>query len=161
MEASEQKPGLVNEMQGRPIAQSPPPIAAPNPTPTSPTSAQATSDENLREMRARLNGLLLDLQAAQGSFGGHRASAVGHFQEAINDLGQALKFRADQDAAGQSQDDWALRAIANISTRIVTSLQADESDYGGHRVDAIAALQAAVSDLNAAVPATPATSVSK
>jgi hypothetical protein len=156
MEASEQRPNLANEIQGRPIAQPTPPIAAPNPTPPAPTSAvsaQATSDENLREMRARLSGLLLDLQAAQGSFGGHRASAVGHFQQAINDLGQALKFRADQDAAGQNQDDWALRAIANISTRIVASLQADESDYGGHRVDAIASLQAAVSDLNAAVPA--------
>jgi hypothetical protein len=153
MEASEQKPGLANEMQARPIAQPPPTIASPNPTLPSAPSAQATSDENLRDMRARLSGLLLDLQAAQGNFDGHRASAVGHFQEAINDLGQALKFRADQDA-GQNQDDWALRAIANISTRIVASLQADESDYDGHRVDAIASLQAAISDLNAAVPST-------
>ena len=85
MEESEQKPTFASEVQGRPVAQPAPPIAAPPAPPVatppnSPASAQATSDENIREMRARLNGLLLDLQAAQGSFGGHRASALVTFK---------------------------------------------------------------------------------
>jgi hypothetical protein len=111
---------------------------------------QATSDENLREVRADLVGFIADLQNLQSTYGGHRDAAIGRFQAAVADLGQALAFKGAQ-LGTQPVDDWTVLSIEHISQRLVALLNADDTDYGGHRVDAVSAIQAAIGELGAAL----------
>ena len=45
--------------------------------------------------RSALKGALNDLQHAGAEWGGHRAKAMQHIQDAVNELNEAEKFRKE------------------------------------------------------------------
>jgi len=57
-----------------------------------PRPAQRDVPAELESARGALKGALNDLQHAGGQWGGHRANAINHIQEALKELNEAEKF---------------------------------------------------------------------
>lgn len=68
-------------------------LAAFVPAVASAQRGQRGSNRNLAAIRARLNGIIDSLQADTDDYGGHKASAIHHLQEAQAELTAALRSR--------------------------------------------------------------------
>ena len=127
------------------------------------------SDQNLRYTRAYVERAYDALSHDQSDYGGHRVAAMNDIDTARNDLTAALKFdnhppaaalptdvrSQDADLAafirGQGASNRKLENVKTVLERAIDMLQHDAADYGGYRVKAIAALQAARDQLAAAI----------
>jgi hypothetical protein len=118
---------------------------------------QAQSDSNLQWARRRVEENIDMLNNDRGDFGGFRAKAIALFQQAREQLMLGLKFDAGREnrpqPEGLSRPDAEMRVLrgdcasdVNLNVvrrnveRIIDVLQRDRSDYGGHRIKAIALL---------------------
>lgn len=111
---------------------------------------QRTSNENLRIARATIIGLIAQLQTEKADYGGQRAAAIQKLQAAQAEIDAALEFR-HATVPTQAMSDAVLRHIEDRTEALITQLQADKEDYGGHRVAAIGDLRAANDALNRAL----------
>jgi hypothetical protein len=120
----------------------------------SPTGAaaenQIQSNYTMRQARAQITGIIAELQTEDTDYGGHRVNAIKNFQEALDQVNAAIRTR-DADTPGQRSSDYVLRQVETETNGLIANLQAGAADYGGHRVKAIADLQAAIGELNAAL----------
>jgi len=111
------------------------------------------SDQSLRWARTRVEFDIDMLQRDQHDYDGHRVKAIEDFQNARNQLSIALAYdknRGDYAAVspldqmngmrGQCASDVNLNQVRRDVERVIDQLQRDDTDYGGHRVDAIALL---------------------
>ena len=132
-------------------------------------SDSANSDQNLRYTRAYLEHALDALSHDQSDYGGHRLQAIGDLQTARTDLTAALKLDQDPDDAtlptdvrpqdsdiaaflrGQSGSNENIANTRTVIERAIDMLQGDAHDYGGYRVKAVSALEAARDQLSAAL----------
>jgi hypothetical protein len=110
------------------------------------------SDQSLRWANARVEMDIDMLQRDQHDYDGHRVKAIEAFQDAHQQLGFALTYDRNRgDAAapfasatwerGGGASDANLDQVRYDVERVIDALQRDDTDYGGHRVDAIARLQ--------------------
>ena len=111
---------------------------------------QGASNENIRQTRARIAGIIDDLKLDPGAYGGHRVSAIDAFNAAHEELTAALDYRnravrsvslANADIAGEIA--WVNTAIDNLKN--------DAADYGGHKEKAIDRLREARREMQAAI----------
>ena len=131
--------------------------------------ANMTSDQNLRYTRAYVERALDTLSHDQSDYGGHRVAAISDLQTARTDLASALQFDKDPDDAviptdvrssdtdiaaferGQFASNENVEHTRTVVERSITMLQQDSHDYGGFRVKAIGALEAARDQLTDAL----------
>jgi hypothetical protein len=110
------------------------------------------SDESLRWARSRVEFDIDMLQRDQHDYDGHRVKAVEALQDGRTQLDLALAYDAGResigplsptDVAGLSgfNSDANLAYVRHDIERVIDALQRDDTDYGGHRTDAIARLQ--------------------
>jgi hypothetical protein len=112
------------------------------------------SDQSLRWSHSHVEFDIDMLQRDQRDYGGHRVKAIESFSDARNQINLALAYdknrgddlallSAEQTAALRSQcgSDVNLNDVRRDVERVIDLLQRDNTDYGGHRVDAIARLQ--------------------
>ncbi len=129
----------------------------------------SSSDQNLRYTRAYVERAYDALSHDQSDYGGHRVAAMNDINDARNDLTAALRYDKNPDDAALPKDvrpqdadvaDFVRgqgasnRNVDNVKTvveRAIDMLQHDAADYGGYRVKAIAALQAAHEQLADAI----------
>jgi hypothetical protein len=144
-------------------------VAALTTTSASMAGTNSTSDQNLRYSRAYIERAYDMLSHDQNGYDGHRVAAMSDLSQARADLTEALHYdRNPEDAsipAGPSPGDSAVADFTrsqHASTEnleftrtyiehAVDMLQRDAHDYGGFRAKAVAALQAARAQLDAAV----------
>jgi len=113
------------------------------------------SDQNLRSARNHVEFDIDMLQRDQHDYDGHRVKAIEDFQNARNQLSIALAYdknRGDYAAVsglnqasaamrGACASDVNLNQVRRDVARVIDQLQRDNTDYGGHRADAIGLLQ--------------------
>ena len=110
------------------------------------------SDNNLRYARARVERDIDMLQRDQHDYDYHRVKAIDDLQDARNQLQIALTYDRFHDyspaavplvgeANGSNRSDRNLAYVRSDVEQVVDMLQRDNTDYGGHRVDAIGFLQ--------------------
>ena len=113
------------------------------------------SDQTLSWARYRVAFEIDMLQRDQHDYDGHRVKAIEAFQDGSSQLNLALAYdknRGDDPYAvalaqeqsalrGQCASDVNLNQVRRDVEHIIDMLQRDNTDYGGHRVDAIARLQ--------------------
>ena len=113
------------------------------------------SDQNLRWARNHVELDIDMLQRDNTDYGGHRVKAIEDFQNARNQISVALAYdknRGDYSAVtglnqasaamrGQCASDVNLNQVRRDVERVIDQLQRDNTDYGGHRVDAIRLMQ--------------------
>ncbi len=111
---------------------------------------QAKSNQNLRLAYGVIAGMVDELNQDPSDYGGHRVGAVKSLEEAKIQLFDALKSR-NQVIRGQGSADSSLRYAERATARIIEDLKGQSDDYGGHRVAAIDALNAAERELRTAL----------
>lgn len=110
------------------------------------------SDNNLRYARARVERDIDMLQRDQHDYNGYRVRALDSLQDAGNQLQIALAYDRIHDyspaaapivgeAYGSNGSDRNLANVRSDVEQVVDMLQRDNTDYGGHRIDAIGFLQ--------------------
>jgi len=120
------------------------------------------SDNNLRYARARVERDIDSLQRDQHDYNGHRVKAIGDLQNARNQLMTALTYDRNHDysaaaaplmgdAYGSNRSDRNLAYVRQDVEQVIDMLQRDNTDYGGHRVDAIGDLQRSRAQLDEAL----------
>jgi hypothetical protein len=129
------------------------------------TLSQSVSNQILLEMVPVLQTLNNTLANADRDYDWHRANAVVDISRADLQLGDALNFvgqktdvdpapmRTDKGAHPESQklSDAQLAAEIPVLNMAIKILEHADHDYGGHRVDAIHDLEAAVVQLEKAL----------
>ena len=128
-----------------------------------------TSDQNLRFTRAYVDRAMDMLSHDKSDYGGHRVAAIDNLQTAKTDLTSALQFDKNPDDAvipttvrpedtdiaafvrAQNASNENLEHARVIVERSISMLQQDAHDYGGFRVKAIGALEAARDQLTDAL----------
>jgi hypothetical protein len=126
------------------------------------------SNGNLAFVHHRLDGAIDQLQHDQRDYGGHRVDAVNDLQNARVQLVEAERWAMNNDRenaactraygpAGGTDVNWGtrrdagsdrdLRYVSSWIDRMIDQLQRDQHDYGGHRIAAINAMQAARAQL--------------
>jgi hypothetical protein len=129
------------------------------------------SNHNIMHVHRRLDGAIDQLQHDQRDYGGHREHAIDDLQQARGQLVAAEEYAQNTDrdnprcfrvsgSTGGSDVNWGLRnqpaSNGNLLhvrawvEQMIDQLQRDERDYGGHREQAIDAMQAARNQLLAA-----------
>lgn len=133
-------------------------------------SGGGASDDNLRYSRLYLNRAVDMLQHDMHDYAGHRVAAINDIQTAQADLTAALRYDtnhadatipahamagdADLDSyfvRGQFGSNQNIIYVRRYADRAIDMLTRDAHDYGGNRVKAIAALQAARQQLLLAI----------
>lgn len=110
------------------------------------------SDNNLRWARAHVERDIDMLQRDQRDYGGHRVKAIEDFQSARTQLTLGLTYDGSHDysipmpvvpnfAVSNNRSDANLLYVRADVEHVLDVLQRDNTDYGGHRVAAIALLQ--------------------
>jgi hypothetical protein len=129
----------------------------------------SASDQNLRYARAYVERANDMLSHDQVDYGGHRVAAMNDVGQARADLTAALRYDRNPDDAvipksarpedadlanferGQKASNENLEFTRKYLERAIDMLSRDAHDYGGNRVKAIAALQAAREQLRLAI----------
>ena len=110
------------------------------------------SDQSLRWARSRVEYDIYMLQRDQHDYDGHRVKAIEAFQAGRSQLDLALAYDAGREsfapfgvtdgvAASGFNSDANLAYVRHDIERVLDVLQRDDTDYGGHRADAISRLQ--------------------
>lgn len=121
--------------------------------------AQILSDQQLSLAIVTLHSVKLTLEAADHDYGGHRAAAAGHVAGAEFEVRRALghrqpgagpaKFPSVKESQVYSNAQLALAVPVLVDTAAL--LTNADHDYGGHRAKAIAKIEAAIAELEAAL----------
>jgi hypothetical protein len=122
------------------------------------------SDASLAQARARVERDIDMLQRDNRDYDGHRVKAIEAFQDARNQLDIALSYDRWHDynapmvvlptePNGRYYSDQNLRYVGRDVEQTIDVLQRDNTDYGGHRVAAIARLQQGRDQLEEALEA--------
>jgi hypothetical protein len=122
------------------------------------------SNSNLAYVHRRLDGAIDQLAHDQRDYGGHRVDAINDLQNARAQLVEAERRAVNTDrenpactkaygptggsdvswgARGDAASDRDLRYVSMWVGSMIDQLQRDQRDYGGHRIAAISAMQAA------------------
>jgi hypothetical protein len=128
-----------------------------------------SSNKNLWHVHRRLDGAISQLQHDERDYGGHRAAAVDDLVAARGDLVAAEQYAVNVDhddpscfqasgptggtgggTRGQGGSNYNIANVGRWVGRLTEQLQNDQRDYGGHRAAAVAQLQKAQAELNAA-----------
>src|SRR5579872_2354784 len=130
-----------------------------------------SSNANLWHVHRRLDGAIDQLQHDQRDYAGHRVAAINDLQSARSQIIAAEQYAVNVDRenpacfrasgpTGGSDVNWGMRGQGGSNSNVmgvrrwvenmIDQLQSDQHDYGGHRVAAINAMQAARSELIAA-----------
>jgi hypothetical protein len=112
--------------------------------------SQETSNDSLRDYYGFVAELVDELGFDQRDYGGHRVKAIADLNAAKSDLLQALQYRHSV-LRQQTGSDTTLREEYARLKQVIARLAADNSDYGGHKADAMAQLQKAQTELEAAL----------
>jgi hypothetical protein len=138
------------------------PVTVPHPHPH-----QQGSNDRVWAAEHHLRGMIARLERDDRDYGGHRVAALNHLHDAHNELLAAERFaRARGYGTGntgyrgpnapvgmnhprrdEQQSDTSIADAQRAVTKMIRRLEGDASDYGGHRVAAIAQLRAAESEL--------------
>lgn len=146
-------------------------VAPATPSATQHLRGDCQSGHNIGHVRRRLDGTIDRLQHDQHDYQGHKVTAVADLQAARQELLAAEQsaettshdsagcFKAGGPTGG-SDKNWGLRGQGRSNSNLmrvrhsvetmIDTLQRDDRDYGGHRVTAIADLQKARAELEAA-----------
>jgi len=124
------------------------------------------SDANLRWASFRLERDIDTLQRDNRDYDGHRAQAVEDIQDGRNQLAAALSYdrrhdyyptavavAPDVEAYPGNRSDANLTYVRHDVEQVIDVLQRDNTDYGGHRVDAIGFMQQGRQQLDEALRA--------
>lgn len=117
------------------------------------------SNGNLAQVNLRLDGAIDQLDGDRRIYGGHKAEAIRDLQNARNELAAAKAWAISNDhenpacfaARNEGPRQGSLRRVRRSLETMIDQLQRDQHDYDGHRVRAIADMQAARSQLDAAL----------
>ncbi len=111
------------------------------------------SDNSLRWARAHVERDIDMLQRDNRDYDGHRVKAIEAFQDSRNQITVALTYDKYHDyntamapmpsleANNYNRSDANLAYVRQDIDNVIDVLQRDNTDYGGHRVDAIGRLQ--------------------
>lgn len=120
---------------------------------------QPTSNAQLEQAMQVLHSARITLEAADHDYGGHRAAAVKAIGAAHHQLrlalglpkgtGKGAKVTGNNEA--QALSDMQLAATIPVLNTTIGVLNMANSDYGGHRADAIRDLGEAVTQLQKAL----------
>lgn len=110
------------------------------------------SDQSLRWARSRVESDIDMLQRDQHDYDSHRVRAIEAFQDGRNQLDLALAYDVGREsiaplgvtnapAINGYKSDADLIYVRHDIERVIDVLQRDDTDYGGHRADAIECLQ--------------------
>jgi hypothetical protein len=135
-----------------------------------------SSDHNLTKVHRRLLGAIQQLSDDQSDYGGHRVAALNDLQAARSEIEAAESYaqsnyhepahcfnisgmgtggNAMAGKRGQSNSNGNLARVDKWVGGMITQLQADSRDYGGHRDNAVKDIQQAQTELAAAGSYTP------
>ncbi len=130
-----------------------------------------SSNASLWHVHRRLDGAIDQLQHDQRDYAGHRVAAINDLQSARGQIVAAEQYAVSVDhdnpacfrasgPTGGSDVNWGMRGQGGSNSNVtnvrrwvenmIDQLQSDQRDYGGHRVAAINAMQAARTQLIAA-----------
>lgn len=115
---------------------------------------QAASDRNLATVKTYLLHALDMLNRDRPDYGGYRLKAISDVEAARDQITVALRQDVNTEQPGVAPgvaSDSNIRYTRAYIARGIDMLQNDRSDYGGHRLAAIAAMQNADADLLAAL----------
>lgn len=116
---------------------------------------QSGSNGNITYIRGRIAAAISTLNADASDYGGYKHQAVGKLNAADSEMAQAVSFVHKPGVTGGSHNQGMSNAnLAYAKEHVDTAidrLNGDAHDYGGHRVAAISDLNAANSDLVAAL----------
>jgi hypothetical protein len=112
--------------------------------------SQMSSDQNLRVAGAIITGLIAQLDTERGDYGGQRKAAIAKLQDAQNEINAALAT-VNAGKPTQAMSDAVMRHVQGRIDALASQIKEARADYGGHRAAAIRDLEAASSDLGAAL----------
>ena len=129
---------------------------------------QQRANENLNRIAGRINADITALNQNGDFYGGHRAAAIQQLQRAHGELNAALQWAisngrgtgavlpgaamAQSSSAGKrnlATSNASMNAVRNDVQALTGALNQATGDYGGHRLNAIKAMQNAIGELNA------------
>jgi hypothetical protein len=113
---------------------------------------QAGSDRSLAYVKANLLNALDMLRRDRPAYNGWRLRAISDLEAARDQIATALRQDVSVEQPGVASDS-NIRFTRAYIQRGINMLQADRSDYAGHRIAAIGAMQNADNDLVAALRA--------
>jgi hypothetical protein len=111
---------------------------------------QGASNNSLRDYYGVVAELVDELGFDQRDYGGRRVTAIADLNAAKSELLQALQYR-HQVLRQQTGSDNSLREEYKRLQQVIARLTADNTDYGGHKATALADLQKAQTELEAAL----------
>ncbi|HET9341426.1 MAG TPA: hypothetical protein VFO25_00755 [Candidatus Eremiobacteraceae bacterium] len=136
-------------------------------------TGEGVSNANLSFVNEHVNTAISNLQSDRNDYGGHRVAAINDLQTAHNDILDALNFdkshpgdsrvqntmpvspvTINNTSMGQIDQHQSNQSLANARQNLEQAIDAlgrDAHDYGGFRVKAMAALQAARTELEQAL----------
>jgi hypothetical protein len=114
--------------------------------------SQAGSDRNLNYVRTYLERAIDMLRNDNHDYGGYRVKAIADIEAARDQIGTALRQDTQAEQPGVASDS-NIRYTRAYVQKGIDMLAHDRPDYGGHRIAAITAMQAADADLLAALRA--------
>ena len=146
-----------------------------------PLAASAQNTAAIASASQQVAALIGQLQGDDTDYGGHRVAAIGQMKKAEKQLVAAEQYAAShnygpnmltsmpQVAAGTGGNPHDNQAVSNSNmaqvqsslNALVSQLQSDGKDYGGHRLDAIKALQTASNDLTLGLSTKPRTRLAR
>ncbi len=146
-------------------AVAPPPVVPPNTVPVS--ERQYDSDRNIGHAANRVGRLMTALQRDERDYGGHRVNALNALGNARNELMAAEQFAEthgyySQETENQpppvekprrhdqKRSDYSIAHVQEAVQRMMSHLERDTRDYGGHRANAINWLRQSNNELLAA-----------
>ena len=115
-------------------------------------NTQAGSDRSLAYVRTNLLNALDMLRRDRPAYNGWRLKAISELEAARDQIGMALRQDVNAEQPGVGSDS-NIRYTRSYIQRGIRMLEADRSDYAGHRIAAIRAMQNADNDLLAALRA--------
>jgi len=113
---------------------------------------QAGSDRNLTYVKAYLERAIDMLRSDRHDYGGYRVKAIQDLEASRDQIATALRQDVKGEQPGVASDS-NIRFTRAYIQRGIGMLQNDRSDYAGHRIAAITAMQNADNDLVAALRA--------
>jgi len=136
-------------------------------------TGEGVSNSNLRFVNEHVNTAISNLQSDRNDYGGHRVAAISDLQTASSDIAQALAFdkahpgtaqvrngapvspvtmsNTSTNQIGQHQSNQSLVNARQNLEHAIDALARDAHDYGGFRVKAMQAMQAARTQIDQAL----------
>jgi len=136
-------------------------------------TGEGVSNSNLRFVNEHVNTAISNLQSDRNDYGGHRVAAISDLQTASSDIASALAFdkahpgtaqvrnaavvspvtmtNTSTNQMGQHQSNQSLANARQSLEQAIDALGRDAHDYGGFRVKAMQAMEAARTQIDQAL----------